>query len=34
MIKILNLTSKKIFPFWKSIFKFATAADPYYILGV
>ena len=31
---MLNLTSKANFPFLRSNFKFSTAADPYYILGV
>lgn len=34
MIKILNLASKRSSPFTKNIFRFSTASDPYYILGV
>ncbi len=34
MIKILNFTTKKSFPFINPFFKFSSTADPYYILGV
>lgn len=34
MIKILNLTSKSSFALFAHKFKFSTASEPYYILGV
>lgn len=34
MIKILNLTSKNTFRLFSQRYKFSTASDPYYILGV
>jgi hypothetical protein len=34
MIKIVNLTHRNVFGLMRPWFKFSTASDPYYILGV